>query len=98
MRDPPAERQAERLHARQAAARLTHRLGDRARDLDVARLEVDVEGDERPPGTDEDGTGGRIEPRRPEVGRELAGVDTSLEPLRPAPPENMGRRPSPLSP
>ena len=100
----------ERAHAGKAAAALPHDRGDRARDLDVVAPQVDVEGDQRPARADEHGTGGRIEPRRAEVGRELAGVDPALEllaarragrtPARaPVPPyRKTGRPSSPIRP
>ena len=55
--------------------------------------EVDVERDQRPPRADDHAAGRRVEPRGPEVGRELARVDPPLQLLRPAAPEE--RRPAP---
>jgi hypothetical protein len=43
------------------------------------RLELDVEGDQRRPHSDEGGAGGGMEVRGAEVGRELPGVDAALE-------------------
>ena len=46
--------------------------------------QVDVEGDQRPPRADEHGARARVEPRRPEVRRELAVVEPTLQLGRPA--------------
>ena len=99
-REPgPRQVEAERAHAREAAARLAHDRGDRARGLDVAAAQVDVERDQRPPRADEHRAGARVEPRRPEVGRELAARRAAAA-ARPAPPrrKNAGPRPAPSSP
>ena len=58
----------------------------------VAAREVDVERDQRPPRADEDAARRRVEPRRPEVGRELARVDPPLQLLGAAAAEE--RRPA----
>ena len=65
---------------RQAAARLADPAGDPLGELDVARVEVDVVGDEERPGTDRDGTGRRVEPRRPEVRLAAVGPISAFRP------------------
>src|SRR5207247_1648586 len=55
--------------------------------------EVHVEGDQRPPRADDDPSGGRMELRRAEVGRDLPAREPAPELLGPAAPEE--RRPAP---
>ena len=99
--DEPGARQVEpeRAHAGEAAARLAHDRGDLARDLDVVAAQVDVEGDQRPARADEHAARALVEPRRPEVRRELARVDPPLELLGPAARgRTPARGPAPSSP
>ena len=73
-----------------AAARLAHDGRDLARNLEVVRFQQHVERDQRTPRADEHGARGRVEPSRPEVRRELAGVQPPLQLLRPSAPEERG--------
>ena len=91
--DAERERDGDRAHARQPAARLAQLRRDRARDVDVARVELDVErgqrrarGDERRAGASGAGVA------RPEVGAQLAGAQppAQLDQRRPR-----GRRRAP---
>ena len=71
--------ESERTYAGKAAARLTHDRGDRARDLDVVRREVDVERDQGTPHADDDAAGARVELGWTEIRRELTCVDPTLQ-------------------
>ena len=66
------EPEPERLHARKAAVARPDRRGDRAGHLDVARVELEVERDERRAHAEEDGARGRMELRRAEERLDLA--------------------------
>src|SRR5919108_603886 len=73
------QEQAEGAHTGKAAVPLADDGGDLTRDRRIAAREVDVEGDQRPAGADDHATGPLVEPRRPEVGCELAVIDPALE-------------------
>jgi SAM-dependent methyltransferase len=79
------ELEAQGLDAREAAPRLADRHSDPDGDLE-GRLELDVEGDEGPARSDEDGAGCIVEPGWAEHGSELATVDTALQLGGPAAP------------
>src|SRR2546429_602573 len=61
------QEEADRPDARQTAARLTEAGGDPAGQLEVVGREVQVEGNERRPGGDEQRAFRRVDPRRAEV-------------------------------
>jgi SAM-dependent methyltransferase len=82
--------QPERTHARKTPALLPHDGGDLACQVRVGRVEVDVEGDQRPPRADDHATRARIQPSGSEVRGELAFVQTALKTFRAAPPEERG--------
>ena len=73
------ELEPDRLHARKPPARLAHRGRDGLGDGEVVRLELDVVRHERPPGTDENDAGPRIDLERPEVRAQLIRVDPPRE-------------------
>ena len=93
------QRQPERLHSRKAAAGLTDGRRDRARSRDIRRIEMNVEGDERHPGADDGGAGGRVGRRLAEVRQpvrlgQLLGEPFELVPtnlLEPPPFRSCGR-------
>ena len=89
--DEPRARQveAERAHSRKAAAALADERRHLLRGRELA-AQIDVERDQRASGADEDCAGGRVEALRPEVRRQLAGVDPALELVRAAAPEERG--------
>ena len=87
------QRKPERAHPRKSAALLAHDAGDRARDLDVLRRQVDVERDQGTSCADDDAACAFIELRRTKVGRQLTGVDPPLQFVGTAAPEE--RRPPP---
>ena len=62
------EEEAERAHPGQAAAGLAQPRGDGAGDLDVAAVELDVEGGQRRARGDQGGAAAPVRQRRPEVG------------------------------
>ena len=70
--------QAQSLDAGKAAPGLADRDGDLHGNVE-GRLQLDVEGDKRPPRPDEHSTGGAVEPGRTEGRSELAGLDPALE-------------------
>jgi hypothetical protein len=73
LRDPARRKwNANRPHSREAARALAHLRRDRLRDVDVVGVQLHVERDERRTRRDERGAGGRVQPRRPEVGLDLA--------------------------
>ena len=77
-----AELQAERAHARQL---LAQRRGGRAGLVERRRIgEPQVERDQRRAGSDEGGTGGRVQARRAEIGAQLSRGHAPRELLRPA--------------
>jgi ubiquinone/menaquinone biosynthesis C-methylase UbiE len=86
------EREAEGADTGKAAPRLADGGSDLARNLEVVREQVDVEGNERPPRGHEDTARRRVESRRAVVGSNLAGVDPPLQLRRPSTPEE--RRPA----
>src|SRR5581483_8201523 len=79
----------ERAHAGEAAAGLAHACGDLPRRLERA-AQVDVERDQRSPGTDDAAARGRLESRRPEIRAELTGVEPALYLGDPASPVEPG--------
>ena len=82
---------AQRANAGEATTALAHDRGDVPRDLEWA-AKVDVERDQRRARTGDHAAGGLVQPRRPEVRRELTGVKAALQCLGPAPP--VERRPA----
>jgi SAM-dependent methyltransferase len=73
------EREPERAYAAKPASRLADHRCDGLRHPKVVGCEVDVEGDERPSGADENASGARMEPMRATIGSELTCVDSPLE-------------------
>ena len=69
---PLRQQQADRPHAGQAAAGLAQAGGDGAGDLEVAAVELDVEGGERRAGGDQGGAGAPVRQARAEVRPQLA--------------------------
>ncbi len=68
------ERQPDRPHAGQPAARLAQLGGDGAGDVDVAAVQLDVEGGERRAGGDQGRAGGRVRQGGTVVGPQLAAL------------------------
>src|SRR5512132_3319258 len=79
--------ETERPHTWEPASGLADNRGHCARHLDVVRRQLDVEGDERRPGSDQHGANAGVEARRAEIGTQLSGVDSLLQRVRPAQPE-----------
>jgi len=91
LNEPAADKwEAESAYAVEAAARLAYNSGDRLRNGDVVCGEIDVEGDERLSGTDEDAARAWVEAGRPAVRCDLARVDPPLQLSRPSAPEQRG--------
>jgi SAM-dependent methyltransferase len=82
--------QSERPHPREASVALPHRTRNLTRRHNRA-AEVDVEGDQRPPRTNEDRAGPLVEASRPVIGLELARREPPTELHRP--PAAKERRP-----
>ena len=62
----------------EASSPLSNEIGDLLRQLERA-VQVDVERDERLARAENHAAGGRIEPRRPEIGPDLAGIEPALK-------------------
>src|SRR5207247_6833496 len=91
----PRQVETQRSDAGEATVLLAHDARDRPRDLDVIGAQIDVEGDERPASAHQHCAGCGIEPRWPEVRRQLPGVDPPLQLLRPTPTEKRWAAPWP---
>jgi hypothetical protein len=87
--DEPGTReiQPERADSGKPAVTLAHEAGDVARDLDVARAQIDVESDQRPADSEEDGARARMKRLRAEVGPELSRGEATLKLVRSPPTE-----------
>jgi SAM-dependent methyltransferase len=84
------EGKAEGADAGEAAVSLPNGRGDLARDLDIVRPQVDVEGDQRATRADDHTPGPLVQACRPAVGCELAAVDSALQLVGAAAPEEGG--------
>src|SRR4029453_14548126 len=72
--------ETEGTHAWESAVALADRRGGLPRRLELS-AQVDVERDQRSSRSDEYGARTLLDARRPELGRELAGLDASTQPL-----------------
>jgi SAM-dependent methyltransferase len=84
------EGEAEGADAGKAAVSLPNGRGNLARDFDICRPEVDVEGDQRASRADYHTTGPRVQAWRAVVGCELVAVDSALQLVGTAAPKEGG--------